>query len=111
MPGSNFFVCFAEEEASPLSDLYSLSVIILQLVMKEWYPDNLMASAVNCLSKRYLVHLTLGKDRKSTRVGARLISLAVDCSQPELSKRPVSVRAFLERFDNIVALIGLEQEG
>lgn len=76
MPGSDFFVCFAEEEASPLSDLYSLSVIILQLVR---YPDNLMAEAVNCLSKRYLVHPDLGKDRKSTRVGARLISLAVDC--------------------------------
>ncbi|KAE9449927.1 hypothetical protein C3L33_18178, partial [Rhododendron williamsianum] len=100
-----------EEEASPLSDLYSLSVIILQLVMKRRNPDNLMAEAVNCLKKRYLVHPDLGKDSKSTRVGARLISLAVDCSQPELSKRPVSVRPFLERFDDIVTLIGLEREG
>ncbi|KAI8528243.1 hypothetical protein RHMOL_Rhmol12G0135500 [Rhododendron molle] len=79
--------------------------------MKRRYPDNLMAEAVNCLSKRYLVHPNLGKDRKSTRVGARLISLAVDCSEPELSKRPVSVRPFLERFDDIVTLIGLEREG
>lgn len=74
-------------------------------------PDNLTAEAMKCLSKRDLVHPDLGIDRESTRVGARLISLAVDCSQPELSKRPVSVKHFLERFDDIVALIGLEREG
>lgn len=76
---------------------------MLQLLMKRMLPDDLRAEVADELNLRKYVSADLGKDRKSRKIGARLISLALDCSNALLIKRPASVRHFIDEFEEVVA--------
>ncbi|XP_058185902.1 proline-rich receptor-like protein kinase PERK12 [Rhododendron vialii] len=96
---------YTASSASPLSDLHSLGVIMLQLIMKRMFPNNLRDEVAEDFNLRKHVHTDIGKDRKSKRVGAHLISLALDCSNGLLIKRPASVRHFIDKFEEVVARV------
>lgn len=80
-----FFCLFAAKSANPLSDLHSLGVVMLQLLMKRNLPDNLRAHVAEYINPRILLHTNIGTDSKSKRAVARLISLALDCTNTKLA--------------------------